>query len=168
MARPLLALACLALAACSEAPLDAAANVDLSRFQGKWYEIAKLPRPTQASCTGTTAFYTLRDGGLDLTSECHLDALDGPRRTMTARASIADGGDPAKLSLKVGGFSGDYFILEVGPTYDYALVGVPSRDYLWVLSRTPTLEPAKLDALVASAKDKKFDTARLEYTIQPR
>ena len=166
MSRWLVALGCLALTACSSEPLDTAANVDLSRFQGKWYEIAKLPRLTQASCTGTTQFYTLREGGLDMTSECHLDTLQGSLRTMTARATVADGGDPAKLSLKVAGFSGDYFILDVGEKYERALIGVPSREYLWVLSRTPTMDQASLDALVAKAKDAKFDTSRLEYTVQ--
>ena len=161
-----LLLACLALAACSDEPLDTAADVDLSRFQGKWYEIAKLPRATQADCKGTTAFYALRDGGLDLTSECHLGALSGPLRTMTARATVADGGDPAKLRLNVGGFSGDYFILDVGDRYEHALVGVPSREYLWILSRTPAMERATYDALVAKAQASKFDTSRLEATVQ--
>jgi apolipoprotein D and lipocalin family protein len=166
MSRFAFALACLALAGCSQQPLDTAPNVDLSRFQGKWYEIAKLPRLTQANCTGTTAFYTLRDGGIDLTSECHLDTLTGTLRSMSARAVVADGGDPAKLSLNVAGFWGDYFILEVGEHYEYAMVGVPSRDYLWILSRTPQLDKGRLDALVASAQAKRFDTSRLEYTVQ--
>jgi apolipoprotein D and lipocalin family protein len=166
MFRPALALACLALAACSQEPLDTAANVDLSRFQGKWYEIAKLPRVTQTNCTGTAQYYTLRDGGLDLTSECHVGALDGSLRTMTARATVADGGDPAKLSLQVGGFSGDYFIMSVGERYEFAMIGVPSRDYLWILSRTPTLDKATLDGLLSKASSAKFDTSKLEYTKQ--
>jgi lipocalin len=166
VSRSLLLLVCLATSACSQEPLDAAANVDLSRFQGKWYEIAKLPRATQADCKGTTAFYTLRDGGLDLTSECHLGALDGPLRTMTARASVADGGDPARLSLQVGGFSGDYFILDVGERYEHALIGVPSREYLWILGRTPTMDRATYDGLVSKAQAAKFDTSRLEATVQ--
>lgn len=166
MRRFLLVSACLGVSACSQEPLDAAPNVDLSRFQGKWYEVAKLPRLTQANCTGTTAFYTLREGGLDLTSECHLDTLGGALRSMTARAVVADGGDAAKLSLQVAGFSGDYWILEVGGHYEYAVVGVPSRESLWILSRTPTLEQKTVDSLVASAQAKKFDTSRLEYTVQ--
>src|SRR5262249_7576752 len=75
--RPAAACLALGLVACSNEPLPVAENVDLARFQGKWYEIAKLPRPTQANCTGTTAFYTFREGGLDVQNECHLDKLDG-------------------------------------------------------------------------------------------
>ena len=171
MRRPWIpALVCLALSAsvpaCSNEPLDVAANVDLSRFQGQWFEIAKLPRATQANCTGTTAFYTLRDGGIDVVNECHLDKLDGTLKSSSARVNTTAEGPSAKLSIDVGGFFGDYWILEVGENYEYAVVGVPSRDYLWILSRTTRLDQPKLDAIVARTKAAKFDTSRLEFTVQ--
>ncbi len=164
--RWILALVGLALSACSNEPLDVAPNVDLTRFQGQWFEIAKLPRFTQANCTGTTAFYTLREGGMDVVNECHLDRLDGTLKTSAARVSTTDEGAAAKLRIDVGAFYGDYWILEVGETYEYAVVGVPSRDYLWILSRTPKLEQAKLDGILARTKAAKFDTSRLELTQQ--
>jgi len=82
-------------------------------------------------------------------------------------ATVMDATQPAKLALTVGGFSGDYWILEVGPTYDYAVVGHPSREYLWILSRTPTLGSATMQGIVDRAQGQLFDTARLEYTPQP-
>ena len=166
LALAFVALSALALGGCGNEPLDVAPSVDLARFQGKWYEVAKLPRPTQANCKATTAFYTLREGGLDVTHECHLDTLDGELRQRTARATVAD--STAKLNIDFGGFSGEYWILEVGEHYEHAVVGVPSRDYLWILSRTPTLDEPTLTSLVKLAHDAKFDTGRLEYTVQAR
>jgi apolipoprotein D and lipocalin family protein len=169
--RWILALVCLAVSACSlsacaNEPLDVAPSVDLARFQGQWFEIAKLPRLTQAACTGTTAFYKLRDGGMDVVNECHLDKLDGKLKSSAARVSTTSEGQAAKLSIDVGGFFGDYWILEVGDSYEYAVVGVPSRDYLWIMSRTPKLDQAKLDGILARTKAAKFDTSRLEFTLQ--
>ncbi len=169
--RWILALVCLAVSACSlsacaNEPLDVAPIVDLARFQGQWFEIAKLPRLTQAACTGTTAFYKLRDGGMDVVNECHLDKLDGKLKSSAARVSTTSEGQAAKLSIDVGGFFGDYWILEVGDNYEYAVVGVPSRDYLWILSRTPKLDQAKLDGILARTRAAKFDTSRLEFTLQ--
>jgi apolipoprotein D and lipocalin family protein len=153
------------LAGCSpNEPLAVAKGVDLERFQGQWFEIAKLPRIAETNCTRTTAFYTLRDNGLDIENQCHVDTLDGPLRKQAMRATVAE--STSQLSLTVSGFTGDYWILEVGEHYEYAMIGVPSRDYLWILSRTPTMDKALLSSLVAHAKDKKFDTSRLEYTAQ--
>jgi apolipoprotein D and lipocalin family protein len=167
--RWIFALVCLALSAlpaCSNEPLDVAPSVDLARFQGQWFEIAKLPRITQANCTGTTAFYKVREGGMDVVNECHLDKLDGTLKSSSARVNTTTEGQSAKLSIDVGGFFGDYWILEVGENYEYAVVGVPSRDYLWILSRTAKLDQPKLDAIVARTKAAKFDTSRLEFTVQ--
>lgn len=164
--RWILALACLAMSACSYEPLDVAPTVDLARFQGKWFEIAKLPRYTQNYCTGTTTFFKQRDGGLDVTNECRLGKLDGELKASTARVDVTGEGGASKLEIHVGAFSGDYWILEVGEHYEYAVIGVPSRKYLWILSRTPKLDQAALDGIVERMKAANFPTSRLEYTIQ--
>jgi apolipoprotein D and lipocalin family protein len=164
--RWIVALACLALSGCSYEPLDVAPQVDLARFQGKWFEIAKLPRTTQSSCTGTTAFYTLRNGGLDVTNECRRGKLDGEVASSAARVDTTGEGT-AKLSIQIGVFSGDYWILEVGEHYEYAVIGVPSREYLWIMSRTPTLDQTVLDGIVSRMTAKKFPMSRLEHTVQP-
>ncbi|HVU03703.1 MAG TPA: lipocalin family protein [Polyangiaceae bacterium] len=149
----------------SEPPLDVA-PVDLGRFQGKWYEIAKLPRTTESGCSGTTAFYRLRSSTeLDVTNECRLET--GGTKSVTARAVATDPSSPGKLSLDVGGFYGDYWVLGVGEHYEWAVIGHPSRDYLWILSRTPTLSDETLRATRSLAQDRSFDTSRLEYTAQP-
>jgi len=148
-------------------PLAVASKVDLSRFQGQWFEIAKLPRITQTDCFETTAFYSLAsDGTLDLVNECHVGSAGGPLKTVTMTAKVPDPSAPAKLALDVGGFYGDYWILEIGSDYEYAVVGHPSRSYLWILGRTPTLDQATLQGILSRAQGEGFDTSRLEYTPQ--
>jgi hypothetical protein len=98
--------------------------------------------------------------------ECREGSLDGPLRRSAARALVADPDVPSKLSLDVGGFFGDYWIVDVADDYRYAAVGHPSRDYLWILSRTPTLAESDLAALESTLREADFDVDRLEFTAQ--
>ncbi len=159
----------LGLVACSkDPPLDTVSNVDLKRFQGKWYEIAKLPRPTQVDCYGTVAVYTLTsDTTLSLVHQCNIGSLTGPLRESQASGKVDDPSVTAKLSVDFGGgFYGDYWIIDLGEHYEFAVVGHPTRQYLWIISRTPTLDEATLASVLKHAQDKGFDTSRLQYTQQ--
>jgi len=158
----------LVTACASNPPLDTVSNVDLKRFQGKWYEVAKLPRPTQADCYGTIAQYTQTSSTtLSLVHQCNLGSLSGPLHESTADAVVNDPSAPAKLSANFGGgFYGDYWVIDLGDNYQYAVVGHPTRQYLWIISRTPSLDSATLDGILQRAKDKGFDTAQLQYTPQ--
>lgn len=160
-------LSCSLLVACQNEPLQVATQVELSRLQGKWFEIAKLPRPSQAGCTGTTAEYTLKSANeLLVVNECHQDSLQGPIKRVAARAVANDTAVPAKLSLDFGFAYGDYWVLEVGPSYEYAVVGHPTRDYLWILSRDKTLPQATLDGILQRAQARGFPVGILDYTQQ--
>jgi apolipoprotein D and lipocalin family protein len=163
-----LALVVAALTGCQNAPLDVVDGVDLGRFQGRWYEIARLPRATQIDCTATTASYKLKsDGDLVVTNECNVGGLNGVRRQVTASAKVTNAAVPAKLSVDFGGFYGDYWIIDLDrDAYRYAVVGHPTRQYLWILSREPTLGDAALAPILERAAQKGFDTTRLEYTKQ--
>jgi apolipoprotein D and lipocalin family protein len=162
-----LALALLAAACEREAPLEVSQGLELTRFQGKWYEIASLPRPSQAGCVGTTAEYRLAsERELLVVNECHQGTLTGPVVRAAARAVVADPDVPAKLSLDFGFAFGDYWVLEVGESYEYAVVGHPTRDYLWILSRTPLLPQATLQDLIRRAKTRGFPTGMLRSTQQ--
>jgi len=157
------AVVCGSSLACNRAPLDTAPNVDLKQFQGKWYEIAHLPRPTQTDCHDTTATYTMQgDGQLAFVHECTL--ADGRYHGATALAKVTDARDPSKMQVDFGGIMGDYWIIEVAPDYRYAVVGHPSRDYLWILSRSPDMNGTDLKAVVDHAHNNDFDTNKLEYT----
>ncbi len=152
----------------SDPPLEVAPQVELSQMQGKWYEIARLPRATEADCHGTTAFYTrAADGSLGLVNQCNIGSPTGTLQTIAMTATVPDNSVPAKLALNVGGYTGDYWILEVGPNYEYAVVGHPSRLYFWILSRTPTLEASVMSGILTRAEEKHFDTSLLEFTPQP-
>jgi apolipoprotein D and lipocalin family protein len=163
-------LAALSASGCgSPAPaLEVAPSLDLSQFQGKWYEIARLPRATQDDCNGTTAFYTqTSDGSLSLVNQCNLGSATGPLYTVAMSASVPNAAVPAKLALTVGGYTGDYWILEIGANYEYAVVGHPSRLYWWLLSRTPSLDPTTMQGVLDRAKTSDFDLSQLLYTPQP-
>jgi len=158
-------VASLALA-CSEAPLDVA-HVDLGKMEGRWYEIASIPRSTQAGCTGTTATYERKSASeLLVVNECHQGNLSGPLRSVAGRAVATDLAQPGKLSLNFGGFYGDYWVIDVGEHYEYLVVGHPSRDYLWIMSRATSLPQATLDGVLDRAKQNGFPTGILSYTKQ--
>ena len=162
------AAACAVSACQSDPPLDVAPSVNLSQLQGKWYEIARLPRTTEVDCHGTTAFYTQApDGSLSLVNQCNVGSATGTLQTVAMTATVPDSSVPAKLALNVGGYTGDYWILEVGSNYEYAVVGHPSRLYLWILSRTPTLDATVMSGILSRADSEHFDTSQLEYTPQP-
>ena len=157
-----------AFACQSDPPLEVAPSVELSQLQGKWYEIARLPRSTETDCHGTTAFYKqAADGSLGVVNQCNVGSATGKLQTIAMSATVPDSSVPAKLALNVGGYTGDYWILEVGPSYEYVVVGHPSRLYFWILSRTPTLEASVIGGVLSRAQAKHFDTSLLEYTQQP-
>ena len=153
---------------CQSEPLEVAPSVNLSQLQGKWYEIARLPRTTEADCHGTTAFYTqAADGSLSLVNQCNVGSATGKLQTIAMTATIPDSSVPAKLALNVGGYTGDYWVLEIGKQYEYAVVGHPSRLYFWILSRTSTLDADVMTGILDRAKAAHFDTELLEFTPQP-
>ncbi|HKY35817.1 MAG TPA: lipocalin family protein [Polyangiaceae bacterium] len=156
----------MAVVACQDEPLDVA-PVELSRMQGRWFEIAKLPRPSQAGCSGTTAEYHMKSTSeLLVVNECHEGDLQGPIRRAAARAVATDPSVPAKLSLDFGFAYGDFWILEVGAEYEYAVIGHPTRNYLWIMSRAPRLPRETLDGVLQRAKARGFPTGILSYTEQ--
>lgn len=151
------------------APLETVSSVDIERYAGKWYEIASYPAPFQRGCTGTTAEYTLRpDGTVEVYNRCLRDSLDGPESTIRGVARVVDRSTNAKLAVRfVGPFEGPYWIIDLADDYSWAVVGEPSRSYLWVLARTSALDAATLDAIIARLPEKGYDPSRLRLTPQP-
>lgn len=169
----LLALPLLALTGCNKVPDDApptVASVDIQRYQGKWFEIASFPASFQEGCTATTAEYSLRDDGkVNVVNSCHLGSPSGEKKVAEATARL-DPDQPNGSRLLVSFFpliEGNYWILALDPDYRWSLVGSPDRKYLWILSRTPTLEAATYADIVARAQALGFDTAKLQKTVQP-
>jgi apolipoprotein D and lipocalin family protein len=149
-------------------PLRTVARVDLSRYIGVWYEIASYPQRFQRGCTGTTATYSLRDDGeLKVVNRCRKGSLDGEQRSAEGRARVVEPRTKAKLEVTFfWPFWGDYWIIDLGNDYEYAVVGHPSRDYLWILSRTPTMERTVYEGILARLRAQGYPLRRLRKTLQ--
>lgn len=153
----------------AEPPLPVVSHVDLERYQGVWYEIARYPHKFEEGCVAVTATYRLRqDGKVDVRNECREGSPDGPLRVAEGTARVADPQNRAKLEVTFfWPFYGDYWILALGPEYEYAMVGAPSREYLWILSRTPQMDDELYRRLTQRARELGFDPAHLLKTPQP-
>jgi len=151
-------------------PMTTEGPVDLQRYQGLWYEIARFPVWFQEGCVGVTAEYALRDDGrVDVLNTCRQGALDGPVETADA---IARAVDATNARLKVNfapplPVEGDYWILYVDPDYALAVVGTPGGTGGWILARTPEIDPARLDVARAVLADNGYDLDALDLTPQP-
>jgi len=162
-------LATAAVVSAEEQPLEVVESVVLDRYLGTWYEIASYPAWFQRGCTAVTAQYSLRDDGLiRVVNSCNKGSLDGKLKQSTGRAKVVDGSNNAKLKVSFfGPFWGDYWIIDLDPEYRWAVVGVPSRKYLWILSRTRSMDEALYQEIVGRLQTKGYDKARLVRTLQP-
>ncbi len=140
--------------------------VDLNRYAGKWFEIARLPNRFQRACASdTTATYTLRpDGKISVVNQCR--QADGTLKSARGTARVASAKGP-NTKLKVTffwPFYGNYWIIDLDPEYRWAVVGEPGRGYLWVLSRNPRIEEAALAGILERAKQQGYDLRSLLRT----
>jgi apolipoprotein D and lipocalin family protein len=150
-------------------PLQTVSHVELERYLGTWYEIAAIPQWFERGCTATTATYALRpDGQIDVLNRCRKGSIDGSEKVARGRAKVVDRVTNAKLEVSFfRPFWGDYWIIDLGSGYEYAVVGDPGRDYLWILSRTPTLDGAVYDGLLGRLREQGYEVDRLVRTQQP-
>lgn len=163
-----LLLALTTLASAEPPPLRVMPGVDLDRYAGKWYEIARLPNWFQKACaSNVTANYTLRpDGKITVVNECR--KADGAPKSARGTARLAGANQP-NTKLKVSffwPFSGDYWIIGLDPDYRWALIGEPQRKYLWILSREPKLDEALYSRILQQAKNQGYDVAAVIRTAQ--
>lgn len=147
-------------------PLDVVDSVDVERYIGKWYEIARLPFKYQEGCSCTTAEYSIIDSTtLRVINKC---IKEGELDDATGKAFVVEGSKNAKLRVQFfWPFRGDYWIIELDKeNYSYAVVGTPSRKYLWILSRTAKMDEQLYNSLIEKCKAKGFDISKLEITNQ--
>lgn len=150
------------------------ASVDLERYAGKWYEIARFPNRFQDDCVANvTAQYSKRaDGEIDVINRCK--EADGKTVEAIGRGRIAEAGNNTRLKVNfapdwlgwIPFIWADYWIIDLDADYSLAAVGSPTRDYLWILSRTPTIPDATYEAIVNRVTTQGFDTAKLVKTRQ--
>ncbi len=149
-------------------------SVNLDRYVGKWHEVAKFPNRFQKNCAGnvTAEYHKLEDGRISVTNRCM--KLDGINQQAAGVAKVVEGSGNAKLKVRFAPawlswlpmVWGDYWIIALAQDYSYVVVGEPKREYLWVLSRTPTLSEEKYLEAVKQAEKQGFDVKKLERTKQ--
>ena len=148
--------------------LEVVPQVDLNRYVGRWYEIARLPNRFEKKCADSvTATYSLRtDGKVKVVNRCRRSS--GDYTTATGKAKIVDKTTNAKLKVTFfWPFYGDYWILDLGNDYEYAVVGAPNRKYLWILSRNPQMDESLYQQLLAKMAARGFKTEQMIKTSQP-
>ncbi|MEO7175128.1 MAG: lipocalin family protein [Saprospiraceae bacterium] len=143
-------------------------SVDLDKYAGKWYEIASFPQRFQKGCHATTATYTLSDKGFVIVeNRCNKDSIDGKESYIKGKAFVVKNTGNAKLKVQFfWPFKGKYWIIDLAPDYSYSVVSHPNMKYLWILSRTSTMDPQTYKKILASLKDKGFDLSKLQTTEQ--
>jgi apolipoprotein D and lipocalin family protein len=147
-------------------------RVDLARYVGDWHEVARFPNRFQRRCLGDVkARYATRDDGrLDVVNQCR--GSDGPVEAQGV-ARVVDTTTNARLKVRFAPAIlsflpqvwGDYWIIGLADDYSWAVVGSPDREYLWILARTPSLDPATYEKAIDAARANGFDLNRLVKTV---
>ncbi len=155
-------------------PLVAVPSLNVERYMGTWYEIAKYPNRFQKHCVGDTrAEYSLMpDSRVQVINRCRLES--GEFEVANGIARLVDGTNSPKLKVRfapawlsfIPAVWGDYWVIDIDDAYRLVAVSEPKRDYLWVLSRTPTVDAASYAALLGRLGAQGFDLDRLEVTLQ--
>jgi apolipoprotein D and lipocalin family protein len=158
----------------TDQPVKTIASLDVPKYLGTWYEIAKLPNWFQKKCVGNTkAVYSMRpDGNLKVLNSCK--TTDGAVSEAEGTARQIGSSDSPKLEVRFAPawlsflpmVWGDYWVIDIDPYYQVAAVSDPRREYLWVLSRAPQLDNKTYDALLQRLQAQQFDIRKLEITPQ--
>ena len=138
-------------------------ELDLNRYLGKWYEIARFPHSFEKNLVGVTATYRLKeDGMIEVQNEGFKGTLDGDHSKAIGKAKIPNKLEPGKLKVSFFWiFYADYFVLELDPNYHYVMIGSSSDKYFWILCRTPQMDPAVYNMLCDKARKRGYNLDKL-------
>ena len=139
-------------------------ELDLQKYLGTWYEIARYNHRFERGLVGVTANYSIRkDGKIKVLNSGYKKSLDGRFSQATGKAIVPDPElEPGKLKVSFfWNFYGDYFVLDLDENYQWAIIGSSSDKYLWILSRTPQLEPGLYDELLNKTSLRGYDVSKL-------
>lgn len=145
--------------------LETVKEVNLTSYLGTWYEIARYEHSFEKGCQNVSATYAQKDNGtISVLNQCTLE--DG---THKKAQGVAYAVDESNSKLKVSFFRpfyGNYWVLMLDDAYSYAVIGEPSREYFWILSRTPTLEQKILDTITLAMPKFGYKKELLIWTKQ--
>ena len=139
-------------------------ELDLQKYLGTWYEIARYDHRFERNLVGVTANYSMRpDGKIKVVNSGYKNTLDGEYSEAIGKAKIPDPeNEPAKLKVSFFWiFYGDYYVLELDKDYQWAVIGSSTDNYLWILSRTPQMAPEIYTDLLKRIADRGYDTSAL-------
>ncbi len=145
-------------------------TVDIEKYVGTWYEIARYDHKFERGLVGVTATYTLNtDGTIQVVNKGYKDSLTGKESIAIGKAKIPNSEIPAKLKVSFFWiFYADYYILELDNNYEWAIIGSKSDDYLWILHRKPQIESELHQKLISLIKARGYDTSKLITVQQTR
>jgi len=148
--------------------LETVPYVDLKTYAGKWYEIASFPQRFQKGCNCTTAEYTLTDKDyIIVENRCNRDSINGKESYIKGKAFVVKNSGNAKLKVQFfWPFKSKYWIIDLADDYSYAVIGHPNRKYLWILSRTATMNDSTYQAILSRLVEKGFDISKIKRTNQ--
>lgn len=139
-------------------------ELDIKKYMGTWYEIARYDHRFEHGMVGVTATYSIRkDGKIEVLNSGYKESLDGKYSQAVGKAKIPDpANNPAKLKVSFFWFFyGDYFVLDLDKDYQWVLIGSSSDKYLWILSRKPQMEKALYDQLLSKLQTRGYDVSKL-------
>jgi apolipoprotein D and lipocalin family protein len=147
---------------------EVVSQLDVNRYLGKWYEVASTKPFFQANCVCVTAEYDLLpDGDIAVTNTCRKGSPDGEVDIAEGTASATN--NSAKLNVSFGGFSlpfANYWVVDLAEDYSYAVVSTPFRQPIWILSRTPKLDPMVLEGIYTRLDEGGFNSDAISPTRQ--
>ena len=139
-------------------------ELDLDRYLGTWYEIARFPHSFEKNLVGVTASYSLRkDGKIKVVNQGFKNTLDGKRSRAVGKAMIPDPvNEPAKLKVSFFlWFYGDYYVMELDKDYQWAVIGSSSPGFLWILSRSPQMDDKLYNDLLGRLVERGYNLDKL-------
>jgi apolipoprotein D and lipocalin family protein len=139
-------------------------TLDLNRYLGTWYEIARFPHSFEKDLVGVTATYSLKPNGkIKVVNQGYEKSLDGTLKVAEGKAKIPDKKEPGKFKVSFFWFFyADYFVMELDQkNYDWVMIGSSSPKYFWILSRKPMMDDATYKMLLDNARERGYDLSKL-------
>ena len=154
-----------------EPQLEVVSELNIDKYLGKWYEIARIPNSFERNCVGVTAEYSMKsENTINVVNTCYKETLDGKKKSAKGVAKIVGTGKlkvsfvpiPILSNLT----SGDYWVIYVDKDYSLAIVGEPKRKYGWILSRTPSINEQKKNKAIGILEKNGYTYSKFETVLQ--